>query len=147
VILAGIPFFVANLPIKLTFPFDRFTQPFALGTALLLAAGLELIPRPTWRAVVTGSLAALAVGVQIQNAFAFREDWRLQESYFWQLAWRAPGLKPGTVIVSEKSPFRFTDDEYKNDFRLWPQNSVGFSAMRRLCPSFRQAFEGSLAWQ
>ncbi len=111
VILAGIPFFVVNLQIKLTFPSDRFTQPFALGTALLLAAGLELIPRLSWRAVVTGSLAALAIGVQIQNAFAFREDWRLQESYFWQLAWRAPGLKPGTVIVSEKSPFRFTDDD------------------------------------
>jgi len=61
--------------------------------------------------VVTGSLAALAIGVQIQNAFIFREDWRLQESYFWQLAWRAPGLKPGTVIVSEESPFRFTDDD------------------------------------
>lgn len=112
ILLAGIPFFIANLPIKLTFPSDRFTQPFALGTALIVAALIEIIPgQLAWRAGVTGLLAALAIGVQIQNGYAFREDWRSQQSYFWQLAWRAPGLKPGTVLVSDDSPFRFTDDD------------------------------------
>jgi hypothetical protein len=111
ILLAGIPFVVANLEVKLTFPFDRFTQPFALGTALILAAGLELLPKLSWRALGTGVLAAFAIGVQIQNAFAFREDWRAQETYFWELIWRAPALRAGTVIVSEDSPFRFTDDD------------------------------------
>jgi hypothetical protein len=111
ILLAGIPFVVANLQIKLVFPFDRFTQPFALGTSLLLAAALELLPKLSWRALGTGALAALAIGMQIQNAFAFREDWRAQETYFWQLAWRAPALREGTVIVAEPAPFRFTDDD------------------------------------
>ncbi len=110
VILAGIPFYVANLPVKLTFPSDRFTQPFAFGTALLLAAGLELIPRLSWRAVATGALAALAVGVQIQNAFAFREDWRLQILLL-ATGMACSGFKTRHGIVSEKSPFRFTDDD------------------------------------
>lgn len=111
VILAGIPFFIVNLPIKTIFPTDRFTQPFALGTGLILAALIELLPRLSWRAVGAGVLVALAVGVQIQYAHAFREDWRDQKTYFWQLTWRAPGLEPGTVVVSEDSPFRFTDDD------------------------------------
>ena len=111
VLLAGIPFLAAGLQVKLIFPSDRFTQPFALGASLLLAAGLELLPKLSWRAVGVGALAALAIGLQIQNAFAFREDWRAQENYFWQLAWRAPALQAGTLIVSETSPFRFTDDD------------------------------------
>ncbi len=111
VLLAGIPFLAAGLQVKLTFPSDRFTQPFALGTALILAAALERLPRLSWRASLTGALAALAIGAQAQHAFAFREDWQAQKNYFWQMAWRAPALQAGTVIVSEGAPFRFTDDD------------------------------------
>lgn len=111
VLLAGIPFLAAGLQVKLIFPADRFTLPFALGVALLLAAALEFIPKLDWRAAATGALAALAIGAQIQFAFAFREDWRAQENFFWQLSWRAPALKTGTVVVTETSPFRFTDDD------------------------------------
>jgi hypothetical protein len=110
-LLAGVPFLAAGLQVKLTFPSDRFTQPFALGTALIIAAVLELLPRLSWRALSAAALTALAIGVQIQNGFAFREDWRAQENYFWQLAWRAPALQAGTVIVTEGDPFRFTDDD------------------------------------
>lgn len=111
VLLVGIPFAAAGLQVKLIFPADRFTQPFALGVAMLLTAALEFMPKPDWRAVTTGALAALAIGAQIQFAFAFRQDWRAQENFFWQLSWRAPALKNGTVVVTETAPFRFTDDD------------------------------------
>lgn len=111
VLLAGVPFFAAGLQVKLMFPTDRFTQPFALGVGILLAVALELIPKPDWRAFAAGALAALAIGAQIQFAFAFRQDWRAQEDFFWQLSWRAPALETGTVVVTETSPFRFTDDD------------------------------------
>lgn len=111
VLFAGIPFYVANLPVQLKFPDDRFTQPFAFGTALLLAGGIEMLPRPSWRAFAAGLLVTLAVGLQIQNGFYFREDWKRQKAYFWQLAWRVPGLKGGTALLSERAPFQFTDDD------------------------------------
>lgn len=111
ILLADIPFLAAGLEVRLNFPADRFTQPFAFGPALVLAAALELLPKLSWRALGTGALAALAIGVQIQYAFAFREDWRAQEAYFWQLSWRAPMLKEHTLFVAEDSPFRFTDDD------------------------------------
>jgi hypothetical protein len=125
-LMAGIPFYAARLPVQLKFPDDRFTQPFALGAALLLAAGLELLPRKSWRMAVAGLLAALAVGLQVQNAFLFREDWELQKSYFWQLTWRAPALQSGTTILSERSPFAFTDDDaltFPTDWTYAPQRS------------------------
>lgn len=108
---AGIPFYAARLPVELKYPNDRFTQPFGLGTALLLAAALEMLPRVSWRALAAGLLAALAIGLQVQNTFFFREDWESQKAYFWQLTWRVPALQSGTAILSERSPFRFTDDD------------------------------------
>lgn len=108
---AGIPFYAANLPVQLKFPDDRFTQPFAFGVSLLLAAALELLPRLSWRTIAAAVLLALAVGAQIQNGFSFRQDWKRQQAYFWQLAWRAPGLKSGVTLLAERSPFQFTDDD------------------------------------
>lgn len=108
---AGIPFYVAGLPVQLKFPDDRFTQPFAFGVSMFLAALLEASPRAPWKIYLTGLLVTLAVGLQIQNAFFFREDWQAQKSYFWQLTWRVPALQSGTAILSERSPFAFTDDD------------------------------------
>jgi hypothetical protein len=78
---------------------------------MFLAALLDASPRAPWKIYLTGLLVTLAVGLQIQNAYYFREDWQAQKSYFWQLAWRVPALESGTAILSERSPFQFTDDD------------------------------------
>ncbi|MBI5933246.1 MAG: hypothetical protein HY867_06025 [Chloroflexi bacterium] len=111
ILAAGIPFYVAGLPIQLKFPEDRFTQPFAFGVSMFLAALLDASPRAPWKVYLMGLLVTLAVGLQIQNAFFFREDWQAQKSYFWQLTWRVPALQSGTAILSARSPFVFTDDD------------------------------------
>ncbi len=95
VLVADIPFLAASLQVKLIFPSDRFTQPFALGTALILAAALELLPGLSWRALGTGALAALAIGIQIQNAFAFREDWQIPGSILLATGVARPGIETG----------------------------------------------------
>jgi hypothetical protein len=107
---AQIPFLVSHLTVKLQFPYDRFTLPFALGVALLLAAVLELIPHLTRRMLLAGVLAVFALGFQIQTSYAFRSDWNLVKYYLWQLSWRMPGLKPGTVLLSTDMPFQFSSD-------------------------------------
>ncbi|MGA7194461.1 MAG: hypothetical protein WBW94_12600 [Anaerolineales bacterium] len=110
-ITAGIPFYVVGLQVRLDFPADRFTQPFAFGAALILVGLIELIPSFSWRTVIASALIALAIGLQIQYGFAFREDWKLQESYFWQLFWRAPSIQPGTAVLSDNTIFPYTDDD------------------------------------
>ncbi|HUH99292.1 MAG TPA: hypothetical protein VLZ89_18175 [Anaerolineales bacterium] len=109
-ITAGIPFYAVGLEVRLDFPADRFTQPFAFGAALLLAGLLELIPSLSWRTALSAALIALAIGLQIQYGFAFREDWKLQRAYFWQLFWRAPSIQPGTAILSDNSILPYTGD-------------------------------------
>ncbi len=107
---AGIPFYVANLPIQLGFPNDRFLMSFAFGAASLLVGLTGLIPNRDYRAVALSLLVALSMGKQIQYAHAFREDWEQQKSFFWQLAWRAPRIQPHTVLLSDDSAIRFSVD-------------------------------------
>jgi len=109
---AGIPFYMVGLEVRLDFPADRFTQPFAIGTALILAGLLGLIPSISWRTGLSAALTALAIGLQIQFAFSFRQDWKLQESYFWQLFWRAPSIQPGTAVLSDSTIFAYTSADH-----------------------------------
>jgi hypothetical protein len=110
-ITAGIPFYVVGLQVRLDFPADRITQPFAFGAAFILAGLLELIPSSSWRTMIASALVALAIGLQIQYGFSFRDDWKLQKVYFWQLFWRAPSIQSGTAILSDNTIFPYTDDD------------------------------------
>lgn len=109
-LLAGIPFMVTDLPVRLTFPNSRFTLPFALGTAFLLVAFLSLIPRWRYRILLASVISMLAVGVQFNNSFLWREDWQLQKSFFWQMAWRIPDLRSGSILLSSDSPIKYSSD-------------------------------------
>lgn len=110
-LLGGWPFWITRLPIGLSFPNDRFTLPFLFGCALVLAGLIDLIPRFNLpKIVLAGIFIGLAVGVQFQNATAYRRDWNIQRSFFWQLAWRAPAITPGTAILSEQTPLPYESD-------------------------------------
>ena len=109
-LLAGIPFLVTDLPLRLTFPNSRFTLPFALGTALLLVALLEFFPRWKSKVLLASILATLAVGLQFNNGYLWRDDWQLQKSFFWQMTWRIPDLQPGSILLSSDTPFDYSSD-------------------------------------
>ncbi|MEW5827403.1 MAG: hypothetical protein AB1846_00820 [Chloroflexota bacterium] len=110
-LLAGVPFWLTRLPIRLEFPNDRFTLPFALGVSLVLVGLLELLPPRRWlQPVIVALLVGLAVGVQFQNANLYRRDWTLVRSFFWQLTWRAPALEPDTLLLSFASPVAHSSD-------------------------------------
>ena len=130
---AGIPFYVADLPVTLTFPNDRFTMSFAFGAASLLVGLIGLIRKNEFRAIALSLLVALSMGRQIQFADAFRQDWEQQESFFWQLTWRAPQIQPNTVLLSDDSAIRYSVDYSLAGPLNWtynpdnPQGSVNFA--------------------
>ena len=109
-LLAGIPFLVTDLPVRLTFPNSRFTLPFALGVAFLLVAIFELLPHWSNKVLLASALVALAVGLQFNNGYLWREDWQEQKSFFWQMTWRIPDLKPGSILLSSDTPFEYSSD-------------------------------------
>ncbi len=110
-LLAGIPIWPTNLRIELFFPWDRFTLPMMLGASLLLVGLFELIGWRLWLSILLVSAAAgLGAGLHYQNALEFRKDWLMQREFFWQLAWRAPSIKPGTILLTSELPFPYDWD-------------------------------------
>jgi len=110
-LLAGWPFWLTQIPVGLTFPNDRFTLSFMLGSTLFITGLLGLLPLPSWSKVLTlGVLLGLAIGLQFQAANAYRRDWATQKALFWQLSWRMPQLKPGTTLLFNDLPVRYFSD-------------------------------------
>jgi len=109
--VGGIPIWPTNLRIGLDFPWDRFTLPMMVGAALLLVGLIELISVFRYgNIILVAALAGLAGGMHYQNARAFQADWLAQRDYFWQLSWRAPGIEPGTILLTSEMPFQFDWD-------------------------------------
>ncbi len=109
-LLAGWPFWMIQVGPDLIFPLDRFTLPFMLGVSLVLAGLLRLIPSAWLRLGLLAVLVGLAVGYHFRTANGYRRDWETQGRFFWQLAWRAPGLEPGTALLVNDLPVTHYSD-------------------------------------
>ncbi|MCC6146915.1 MAG: hypothetical protein IT308_05045 [Anaerolineaceae bacterium] len=114
ILVGRIPSWLAGLPLAIEFSWDRFMLSTMLGGSLLLAGLIEFFIKSDLRKTMLFSLLiALAVGRQFATANTFRRDWENQRQFFWQLAWRIPSLKPGTVLATHELPL-----VYESDFNL-----------------------------
>jgi len=96
--LGGIPFWLTNLTVSLEFPASRATLSFMLGACFVLAGLIDLFPN-RMKYIIIILLVSLGVGRQYLWANEFRRDWEAQKDLFWQMTWRAPGLKPDTLVL------------------------------------------------
>lgn len=107
-LLAALPFWMAGL--KAFFGFEllnRMALPQGLSFTLLLWACLQRRPA-RWRWLRNSLLAFLAGSfalLQLQSAVLFRAEWEQRRNIMQQLAWRAPALAPGTVILTNDPGF------------------------------------------
>ena len=110
-LVGGWPFWATHLPIELVYPWDRFTLAMMLGASLLVVGLLELLGnRRLIKILLLGVLIGLAVGLQFQHANTYRREWNLQSQFFWEMAWRAPAIEPGTLLLSSELPFVYYSD-------------------------------------
>ncbi len=106
ILLGRLPSLAAGLPLTLQSNFDRFMISMTLGGCLFLAGLIELLFQKNVHAkmLVVCLVVALGIGQQFFNANLFRRDWTRQQEIYQQLAWRIPGLKPGTLILTDQIP-------------------------------------------
>jgi hypothetical protein len=64
-----------------------------------------LTPRQLPKIILVGALIGLAVNFHYRNAYGYISSWVKQNQFYWQLAWRAPYLKPGTALLSADELF------------------------------------------
>ena len=123
-LLAGIPFYVTSLPVQASAINSRFTLPFMLGAALLLAFALELIPWRVVRAVLLSALLAAAVGFNLLNENDFRALSVQNNEMMYELSWRAPNLQPGTLLITSEQNQYFTFSTLRAELNLvYPHDS------------------------
>jgi hypothetical protein len=140
-LLGGVPWWLIGLPPSLRFPSDRFTLPFILGVSLILAGLLDVLPLRSWmKPVILGALVGFAIGSQFQVVNQFRRDWEAQRRFFWQLAWRIPGLEHGTTMMVNDLPVTYYSDNSLTAPLNWfwdPKNNTQEMAYLLLYPSQR----------
>lgn len=145
-----IPSWLAGLPVVLRFDWDRLFISLLLGISLLTAGLIDYLIQDGYRKELFMSLLiALAIGMQFQQANTFRRDWQNQKNFFWQLSWRAPALKPGTVLLTDQLPLQYVADlqlsaplnlMYKPDgssfsyMLLYAKNRLGGPLLPKLAP-------------
>jgi len=109
--LGRVPSWAAGLPLTLQSIDDRFMVSMMIGGSLFMAGLLELFfGRSRVRIYVIALVIALGMGQQFYTANDFRRDWTRQQEIFWQMAWRIPGLEPGTAILTHELPLRYETD-------------------------------------
>ena len=110
-LVGGATIWVTNLHIELLFPWDRFTLITMIPTSLLIAGLIGLLARRRWQsALLLSLLVGLSAGVQFQQRLVYRQEWLAQRNFFWQLVWRAPGIQPGTTLLTSEIPFTYYSD-------------------------------------
>lgn len=110
-LIGGWPIWATDLHLELAFPWDRFTLPLMPGAALLGVGLLALLIRRAGIKILLVSLiVGLAAGTHFQHAIGYRQEWQAQKDFFWQLAWRAPAIKSGTLLLLFSEDFNYVSD-------------------------------------
>ena len=92
---------------------SRYALPTMFGSCIFLVGLIEWVVRTRLQQVVLLSIViGFTVGFHFRNADHFRQDWTILKSMLWQLSWRAPGLKPGTLVLIDESPLSITKNDY-----------------------------------
>lgn len=111
ILIGRVPSFLAGLPLTLQSINDRFMVSMMIGGSLFLAGLLELVfGKSRLKLYILAFFVALGIGQQFYTANDFRRDWARQREIFWQMAWRMPGLEPGTVILTHELPLNYETD-------------------------------------
>jgi hypothetical protein len=112
--------------------------PLLFGACLVWVGLLELLPLPRATKLAALAVAAgLAASAQFRLGQEFAREWEQQREFFQQLAWRAPGLQPGTALVTQQLKFEYSSDNSLTAPLNWMysglgQDSPGGSAKGRL---------------
>ncbi len=112
IISAGIPFWLAGLPVNEGYFFTRWTIPFIIGSSALVALfSVVVFKNRTLNILIISGLIAFGVGTQFLVGNSFRHDSNIQNKLYWELIWRVPDLKENTVLFSDMLNFHYENSD------------------------------------
>jgi hypothetical protein len=86
----------------------RFGMAAMFGASILVVGLLDWItPRRLPKVILISALVGMAAGYHLRSTTEFVKSWEKQREFYWQLAWRAPSIKPGTALLSPDEIFPY----------------------------------------
>ena len=124
-LVSGWPFWFVDAQIKTEIGGTRGTLAFIMGACIFMVGLLELFIRTRQqKTIILSILVGLAIGQHFQDANSLRLVHKAQGVFFRQLAWRVPGLKPGTILITDKLPFSYSSDTSMTAPLNWIYNQI-----------------------
>jgi hypothetical protein len=114
------PVLVAGRDVNFDGGYDKYTLHASPAAAILIAVFIFGSFRGRTREAFLSVLIVLGVSSTTLNAFHWERFWENQKTIWWQLWWRAPGLKDGTNLLVSLS-----GESYFEDYEVWgPANLI-----------------------
>ena len=119
VVFALIPAHVGDRHVVFS-SYSRFSFPPSLGAVLILVALFRASFNAKFRIWAAMLLVFLAVMTHYANSARFVSSWEAMRSFWWQVSWRIPQLKPGTTLVTT-----YANQGVPEDYHIWgPANLI-----------------------
>jgi len=117
-VLGGIPLWASQLPLTITYPWNRTTLCFLVGVSIFTAGMIALLPKKIGR-IVCALLIGFSIVFQIRVGADYQSDWGKVRSYFTQLAAQAPDIEPDTLVLYDDLPIKYYSANNLNSFLNW----------------------------
>jgi hypothetical protein len=100
--------------------FDKYTLQATAGVALLIVGALSALIRSRRGWIIYAALIGVSIASQTGNAIRWVTFWEDQSDLWWQVSWRAPGIKDETVLLVE-----MPGKDYFEAYEVWgPANRI-----------------------
>jgi hypothetical protein len=87
---------------------------------ILFVVALVLMFQPKFRRRILIALIIISVTTQLLNADYWKQYWETQRSMWWQMTWRAPGIKADTLVMAYSASYN-----PEQDYEIWgPLNLI-----------------------
>jgi hypothetical protein len=129
VFMMNIPLILLNRKVNFEGNYDRYTFNFANGVTIFLVGLVFWIERKKKiRILILTMFFAIAIFTQLSNGIHYTKFWDMQRSLWWQLSWRAPGIKSDTSVVV------FSPAEYRlaEAYEIWAPLNMIYSPSKGL---------------
>lgn len=109
VLLGGLPVWLMNRQALEGKWSERFTLAPMIGAVLLLVVLVAwFVENRRKQHILFIVVLGLSIAYQMQITHKYALDWKIQQDYYWQLAWRVPAIKPDTAFFSANVPSSYT---------------------------------------
>lgn len=103
---------------------DRYALPALIGAVVTVVGLISAALRPRLRTWVAAFLLGTAMLAHYNRGLYMADFWSMQKQLWWQLSWRAPQIKPGTLLFAQL-PSEYV---YSAGHEIWaPANIIYYS--------------------